>query len=122
MQMYCDPTGIRCGPTDMEEPLYVFEHIGPDQHVGVYSRKNKRIMALYYLFVLARWISRVRMPLEMLKRHWHAEVCQSFPHTHQIMVRPQLSQQREREKRIEEMNAGPGEQARSITDKIRSDG
>merc|ERR1711956_56436 len=45
----------------LEEPLHVFKHIGPDGHAGLYSRNNRRLVALCMLQAVRR-DSLVRVP------------------------------------------------------------
>merc|ERR1712137_1449920 len=54
----------RLHPEDLEEPLYVFKHIGPDGQYGLYSRNNRRLTALLMLEALRR-DSLLRVPCKI---------------------------------------------------------
>lgn len=46
MKLFFNLFGGRTCPDQLPEPLHVFKHRGPDGHVGLYSRNNRRLLAL----------------------------------------------------------------------------
>jgi len=44
----------RLDPADLEEPLCIFKHVGPDGKVGLYSRNNRRLTALLMFQAIRR--------------------------------------------------------------------